>query len=111
MPLLESTIPAVLDDRARQQPDDMAYTFIDFDVDPAGFAETLTWSQVHQSVRVVAEELLRHGSKGDRAAILAPQGLEYIIAFFGAMTAGFIAVPLPVPRLASSMSGCQRRAA
>jgi long chain fatty acid CoA FadD26 len=99
MPLLESTIPGLLADRARQQPDDVAYTFIDFDVDPAGYAESLTWSQMYHRVQVVAEELLRHGSKGDRAAILAPQGLEYIIAFYGAMTAGFIAVPLPVPAM------------
>ena len=65
---------------------------------PAGFAESLTWSQVYQRARVVAEELLRCGSVGDRAAILAPQGLDYIVAFFGAMQAGFIAVPLPVPQ-------------
>jgi long chain fatty acid CoA FadD26 len=35
---------------------------------------------------------------GDRAAILAPQGLDYIVGFFGAMQAGFIAVPLPAPQ-------------
>ncbi len=99
MPLLEWTIPGLLAERARTQPDDVAYTFIDYDVDPAGFAETLTWAEVHHRVQVVAEELLRHGTKGDRAAILAPQGLEYIIAFYGAMAAGFIAVPLPVPAL------------
>ncbi|KWX67829.1 AMP-binding protein [Mycobacterium sp. NAZ190054] len=99
MPLLEPTIPGLLAERARLQPDDVAYTFIDYDVDPAGFAESLTWAQVHHRAQVVAEELLRHGSKGDRAAILAPQGLEYIIAFYGAMAAGFIAVPLPVPAL------------
>ncbi|KGI68354.1 AMP-binding protein [Mycolicibacterium rufum] len=99
MPLLESTIPGILAERARQQPDDVAYTFIDYDIDPAGYAESLTWAQVHHRVQVVAEELLRHGSKGDRAAILAPQGLEYIVAFYGAMAAGFIAVPLPVPAM------------
>jgi long-chain fatty acid adenylase/transferase FadD26 len=101
MPLIESSIPAVLEDRSRQQPDDIAYTFIDYEVDPAGFPETLTWSQVHQRARVVAEELQRYGSVGERAAILAPQGLEYIVAFFGAMQAGFIAVPLPVPQFGS----------
>ncbi|MCH9736218.1 MAG: AMP-binding protein [Actinomycetia bacterium] len=99
MSLIDSTIPALLADRAAQQPEDVAYTFIDYDVDPAGFAESLTWSEVHRRVQIVAEELLQHGSKGDRAAILAPQGLEYIIAFYGAMQAGFIAVPLPVPAL------------
>ena len=36
MPLLESTIPGLLADRAREQPDDLAYTFLDYDVDPAG---------------------------------------------------------------------------
>jgi long chain fatty acid CoA FadD26 len=97
MQLIDSSIPAVLEDRARQQPDDIAYTFIDYEVDPAGFPESLTWSQVHQRAQVVAEELLRCGSVGDRAAILAPQSLDYIVAFFGAMQAGFIAVPLPVP--------------
>jgi len=98
MPLMDPSIPAVLQERAQNQPDDLAYTFIDFDVDPAGFAESLTWSQVHHRARVIAEELLRCSSIGDRAAILAPQGLDYIVAFFGAMQAGLIAVPLPVPQ-------------
>ena len=114
MPLLELTIPGLLADRARTQPDDVAYTFLDFDVDPAGFAESLTWSQVHHRAQVVAAELLRHGNKGDRAAILAPQGLEYIVAFYGAMAAGMIAVPLPVPamgqldeRVSGALRDCQ----
>jgi long chain fatty acid CoA FadD26 len=98
MPVIESSIPAVLAERARQRPDDIAYTFIDYEVDPAGFAESLTWSQVHQRARVVADELLLCGSVGARAAIVAPQGLDYIVAFFGAMQAGFIAVPLSVPQ-------------
>jgi long chain fatty acid CoA FadD26 len=97
MPVSETSIPALLKERAEQQPDDVAYTFIDYEVDPAGFTESLTWSQVYQRVQVVAEKLLQCGSVGDRAAVLAPQSLDYIIAFFGAMQAGFIAVPLPVP--------------
>ncbi len=39
---------------------------------------------------------------GDRAVILAPQGLEYILAFLGSMQAGLIAVPLPLPHRGSS---------
>ena len=115
MPLIESSIPAVLERLAQQHPDDVAFTFIDYEVDPAGFAESLTWSQVHQRARVVAEELLRCGSVGDRVAIVAPQGLEYIVGFLGAMEAGFIAVPLPVPQFgahderASAPCGIARR--
>jgi long chain fatty acid CoA FadD26 len=97
MPEIEFSIPALLERKAQQQPDDLAYTFIDYEADPAGLTETLTWSEVQQQVQVVAEQLLKHGSPGDRAVILAPQGLEYIIGFFGAIQAGFIAVPLSMP--------------
>jgi fatty acid CoA ligase FadD28 len=37
---------------------------------------------------------------GDRAVILAPQGLDYIVAFLAALEAGLIAVPLSVPTVA-----------
>ncbi len=75
----------------------MAFTFIDHEVDSAGFADSITWAQTYRRVQAVAEELLRLGRPGDRAAILAPQGLEYIVAFLGALHAGFIAVPLSEP--------------
>jgi long chain fatty acid CoA FadD26 len=92
-----SSVPAALREQARQQPDAQAYTFIDYEVDPAGYAQSLTFAQVHQRVQVVAAELSACGSPGDRAAILAPQGLEYVVGVLGAMAAGFIAVPLSVP--------------
>ncbi len=95
--LSQASILAALADNARQQPDDIAYTFIDYDVDPAGFSESLTWSEFHERVQIVAEKLATCGSPGDRAVILAPQSLEYVVAFFGAMEAGFIAVPLSMP--------------
>ncbi len=98
MPVIESSIPAVLAERALRQPDDIAYTFIDYEVDAAGFAESLTWSQLARRARIVAYELLLCASAGDRAAIVAPQGLDYIVGFFGAMQAGLIAVPLSVPQ-------------
>ncbi|MGB0437861.1 MAG: AMP-binding protein [Mycobacterium sp.] len=97
--LSEASIPAMLADRARQQPDDIAYTFVDYEVDPAGVSESLTWSEVHARAQIVAERLARCGSPGDRAVILAPQSLEYVVAFYGAVAAGFIAVPLSMPQL------------
>jgi long chain fatty acid CoA FadD26 len=93
----ESSIAAALQKQARQRPDAQAFTFIDYELDPAGYFESLTWCQVQQRVRIVAQEVVACGSPGDRVAILAPQGLEYIIGFLGAMAAGFVAVPLPVP--------------
>jgi long-chain fatty acid adenylase/transferase FadD26 len=93
-----SSLAEALRKLARQQPDTPAYTFIDYDLDPDGYSQTLTWSQLYQRARVVASEIASCGSPGDRAAILAPQGLDYIVGFFGALEAGLIAVPLPVPQ-------------
>ena len=98
MPVVVCSIPAALEARAKQQPNDVAFTFIDYEVDPAGYSESLTWSALYQRVRVVAQELSLCSSVGDRAAILAPQSLEYIVALLGAMAAGLVAVPLSVPQ-------------
>ncbi|BBY54405.1 AMP-binding protein [Mycobacterium koreense] len=94
---IESSIPAVLARRAHECPDQPAFTYIDYDVNPDGFTETLTWADLFNRANVVAAELSAHGSPGDRVAIVAPQGLEYIVGLLGAMAAGFIAVPLSVP--------------
>ena len=96
--VVESSIPAVLRERASLQPNDTALTFIDYEQDWDGVAETLTWSQLYRRMLNVAANLRQCGSTGDRALILAPQGLEYIAAFLGALQAGIIPVPLSVPR-------------
>jgi long-chain fatty acid adenylase/transferase FadD26 len=98
VPHSDMSIPALLRERAAMQGDATAYTFMDGAVLGTGHPESLTWAQVYRRALAVAEELRRCGSTGDRAAILAPQGLDYIVAFFGALQAGFIAVPLPVPQ-------------
>jgi fatty acid CoA ligase FadD28 len=89
-----TSLPSVLRERASLQPDDIALTFIDYDQDWDGVAVTLTWSQLYKRASSVAQEIARHGSTGDRALIVAPQGMDYIVAFLGALQSGFIAVPL-----------------
>ncbi|CAM3117401.1 acyl-CoA synthetase [Mycobacterium intermedium] len=98
MPVTDSSIPALLKRRAEQQADTTAFTFLDYGIDPDGFAESLTWAQVYGRACIIAEELKLCGVPGDRVAILAPQGLEYIVSFLGALQAGFIAVPLSTPQ-------------
>lgn len=88
--------------RAALRPDEVAFTFTDYENDWAGVPESLTWSQLSRRTTNVARELGLHGSIGDRAVILAPQGLDYVLAFLGAMQAGLIAVPLPLPHRGSS---------
>ena len=96
--MTQTTIPELIELRADQQPDDTAYTFYDYESDPAGVAYHLTWSELRDQVEVVAEALAKLGSPGDRVVVLAPQGLEYVVGFLGAIRAGFIAVPLSVPQ-------------
>jgi long-chain fatty acid adenylyltransferase FadD28 len=95
--MVESPISAVLREHASQQPNRSAFTFMDYEQDWAGVAESLTWSQLYRRTLKVAEELRHCASTGDRAVILAPQGLDYITAFLGSLHAGLIAVPLSVP--------------
>ncbi|ORB27094.1 AMP-binding protein [Mycolicibacterium parafortuitum] len=96
--VVETSIPALLRERASLQPDDTAYTFVDYERDPAGVAESLTWPQLYRRVSNVARELRSCAAPGDRAVISAPQSLDYIVGFLGALEAGLIAVPLSVPQ-------------
>jgi fatty acid CoA ligase FadD21 len=92
-----ASVLSLLRERAGLQPDDVVFSFTDYDQDWAGVRETITWAQLYQRTLNLAHEIRRHGEVGARAVILAPQGLEYIVSFLGAMQAGFIAVPLSVP--------------
>lgn len=93
----EVSILSVLRERAGSTPNDLAFTFTDYDRDWDGVAESLTWGQLYRRTLNMAREVAKHGAPGDRALIVAPQGLSFIVAFLGAMQAGFIAVPLAVP--------------
>ncbi|MDG4663081.1 AMP-binding protein [Mycobacterium sp. 236(2023)] len=98
----QSSILSMLHARASMRPDEVGFTFTDYLQDPDGVRESLTWSQLSRRTMNVARELSLHGTAGDTAVILAPQGLEYVLAFLGSMQAGLIAVPLPLPHRGSS---------
>jgi long-chain fatty acid adenylyltransferase FadD28 len=104
---VEVCIPAILRSRAYLQPDDTAFTFVDYERDWNGVAESLTWSQVYLRAVSVAEALRAVGSAGDRALVMAPHGLDYIAAFLGALQAGLVPVPLTVPLDGASAAGVE----
>lgn len=97
MPVGDTSILTLLNERAGLQGDDNAVTFIDYENNWDGAPESLTFAQLYRRTRNLARHLQQCGSPGDRALILAPQGIDYIVAFLGAMQAGRIAVPLSVP--------------
>jgi fatty acid CoA ligase FadD28 len=95
--VVETSLPNLLRERASLQPDDIAFTFIDYEQDWAGVPESLNWFQLNRRALNVARELRSTASNGDRAVILAPQGLDYVVAYLGVLHAGLVAVPLSVP--------------
>ena len=79
---------------AKVRGDRLAYRFLDFSTERDGVARDLHWSDFSVRNRAVAARLQQVTQPGDRVAILCPQNLEYLIAFFGTLYAGRIAVPL-----------------
>ena len=95
----ETTLVDVLRRRAAEQPDDAAYIFL-----PDRGAErlSLSFAELYARARAVAASLAERGQKGDRAVLVFSPGLDFIVAFFACLLAGVIAVPMMVPRRASS---------
>ncbi|KUI03690.1 fatty acyl-AMP ligase [Mycobacterium sp. IS-3022] len=76
-----------------------AYRYLDYSGNTDGRVSELTWTQLGARLRAIAAHLQRAVQRGDRVAILAPQGLDYVTGFFAAIKAGAIAVPLFAPEL------------
>ncbi|KZB82583.1 fatty acyl-AMP ligase [Amycolatopsis regifaucium] len=74
-----------------------AYTHLDCSNRHEPVEDTLTWAELLSHVRAVAARLRELIQPGDRVAITARQDLKYIVAFFGALYAGAVAVPLSAP--------------
>ncbi|MCL4204447.1 MAG: AMP-binding protein [Pirellulaceae bacterium] len=58
----------------------------------------LTYAQLHCKAMAVAAHLQTRMQRGERAWLLFPPGLDSIVAFFGCLYAGVVAVPLSPPR-------------
>ncbi len=79
--------------------DSIAYRYLDFTGPAGGRAVEMTWNELGVRMRAIGAHVQRVASRGDRVAILAPQGLDYVAGFYAAIKAGTIAVPLFAPEL------------
>src|SRR5246500_3431697 len=79
---------------AKVRGDRLAYRFLDFSTERDGIARDISWADFSARNRAVGARLQQVTQPGDRIAILCPQNLDHLIAFFGALYAGRIAVPL-----------------
>ena len=75
---------------------ELAYMYL---VDGEDQEAPLTFSELDRQARAFAATLQQHTKPGDRALLLYPSGLEFIVAFFGCLYAGVVAVPTIVPHL------------
>ena len=90
-----SSLVTLLAGRAETQPADRAYLFLS---DRGAEEAVLTFRELHDAARALATRLAETTRPGDRALLVFPPGLEFIVAFFGCLMARVIAVPMMLPR-------------
>lgn len=78
---------------ARDTPDRLAYTFLRDD----GKIDEITYGELEQRSRALAATLARRAPVGERALLLYPAGLEFIMVYFACLFAGLVAVPATIP--------------
>ncbi len=91
-----NTLVELLRWRAEQQPDFLAYRFLQ---DGESEIVSIAYAELDQRARAIGARLESLGAAGQRALLLYSPGLDYIAAFFGCLYAGVIAVPAYPPRL------------
>jgi acyl-CoA synthetase (AMP-forming)/AMP-acid ligase II len=79
---------------ADEIPDERAFSFVDYSRDAQGVRTDISWRDLDHRARGIATALQRACEPGARVAIMAPQSLEYVVGFLGAMYAGMVGVPL-----------------
>src|SRR5262245_43614867 len=108
------TLISLIDRNIANVGDTVAYRYLDFTRSDAGQPAEITWTQLGVRLRAIGARVQEVTSRGDRVAVLAPQGIEYVAGFFAAVKAGTIAVPLFAPelpghaeRLETALTDCQ----
>jgi acyl-CoA synthetase (AMP-forming)/AMP-acid ligase II len=89
------TLPEILQTRAIHTPGETAYIFLR---DGEDDEERITYRELDQAARAIAEKLAESSARGERALMLFPPGLEFVKSLYGCFYAGIIAVPAYAPR-------------
>ncbi len=90
-----STLVELLRWRSVHQPDQEAYRFL---INGEKEGPYLTYRELDRQARAIGALLQTYGACGERVLLLHPSGLDFILAFFGCLYAGAIAVPAYLPR-------------
>src|SRR5579863_305480 len=90
-----SNLVEILQQRAMHQGDRIAFTFL------AGCERELgsvTFRELDSRAQLLAAHLQHQAKRGERALLVYPSGLDYVVAFFGCVYAEIIPVPVYPPR-------------
>ena len=87
------SLVALLARRAAEQAGDHAYVFVS---DRGTEEAALTFRQLHDAATALAARLTAAARPGERAILVFPPGIEFMVAFFGCLMAGVIAVPMMI---------------
>jgi acyl-CoA synthetase (AMP-forming)/AMP-acid ligase II/acyl carrier protein len=105
IPRAISNLVDLLNWRAAEHPDDVAYIFLkDGETEDA----RVSYAELDRRARAISVLLKDSGLAGERALLLYGPGIEFIAAFFGCLYAGVLAVPTYPPRPAQ-FSSSQRK--
>ena len=85
--------------RAAAQPHDRAYLVLS---DRGAEGPEIDFAEVERRAGVLAARIAARAAPGERALLLCPTGIEFIIGLFGCVLAGVIAVPMMLPRRQSA---------
>jgi fatty-acyl-CoA synthase len=93
-----TTLISLIERNVTNVGDTVAYRYLDFAASE-GEAVEWTWSYLDVRLRAVGARIQQTVDPGQRVAILAPQGLDYVAGFYAAVKSGCVAVPLFAPEL------------
>jgi acyl-CoA synthetase (AMP-forming)/AMP-acid ligase II len=63
-------------------------------VQPMPMRRTMTWAELDRRIDAVAAGLSAHGLvAGHRIAIVGPNSIEFVVAYFATLRAGYVAAP------------------
>ena len=94
-----ATLISLIDRNIANVGDATAYRYLDYTRAADVHTDEVTWRQFGARLQAIGARVQQAAGRGERVAILAPQGIDYVAGFYAAIKAGTIAVPLFAPEL------------
>ncbi len=88
------TLVDLLRDRAASHGDRLAFVFLE---DGTVETQRITYAELSDRAAAVAARIQETAAPGERALLIYPAGLEFVVGFFGCLYAGLIGIPTPPP--------------